>query len=161
MAPLDELLLVEAKAAQAAQANALAQAELARVQFQHALRRLHQAGASTRQIARAFSISHQRVHQLVDCRTWPCSFCDASQQSGATFIAGPGIKICHRCVERAGAAEPPFRSVPGTARRPKWESQCSFCGKGRSQVDAMAEQGTHRICAECLALCREIIAGKV
>ncbi|MGH9181237.1 MAG: hypothetical protein ACRDY5_05930, partial [Acidimicrobiales bacterium] len=62
MAPLDELLRAEAREAQAAQVHAQAQADLARVRFQHALRRLHQSGSSTRQIARAFKLSHQRVH---------------------------------------------------------------------------------------------------
>lgn len=161
MPPLDELLLAEATAAQAAQTHALAQADLARVQFQQALRRLHQAGASTREIARAFELSHQRVHQLIDSRSWPCSFCDAQQDSGATFIAGPGVKICHDCVALAAAGTAPFSSVPrATGHRPQWGCQCSFCGKARAEVDAMAEQGAHRICAECLVLCREIIAEK-
>lgn len=158
MAPLDEMLLAEAREAQAAQTHALAQADLARVRFQQALRRLNQAGASTREMARVFKLSHQRVHQLVDCRSWPCSFCEAPQDSGATFIAGPGVKICHRCVELAVASSPPFRMVAKSRRRP--EPTCSFCGKGRSEVDSMGEQVPHRICSQCLALCREIVAQK-
>ncbi|MEO6120631.1 MAG: ClpX C4-type zinc finger protein [Acidimicrobiales bacterium] len=160
MAPPDELLLAEAREAQAAQVHAQAQADLARVRFRQALRRLHQSGASTREIARAFKLSHQRVHQLVDCRDWPCSFCATPQDSGATFIAGPGVKICHACVARATAGDPPFRPVSLNREKGPPESKCSFCGKRRSQVEAMAEDGAHRICAECLALCREIIVAK-
>ncbi len=161
MPPLDEMLLAEAREAQAAQTHALAQADLARVRFQQALRQLNQAGASTREIARAFKLSHQRVHQLVDNRSRPCSFCDAAQDSETMSIAGPGVKICERCVALAGAGTAPFSMVPrATGRRPKWGTQCSFCGKGRSEVDGMAEHGASRICAECLELCREIIAEK-
>jgi predicted transcriptional regulator len=39
--------------------------ELARSDFHHAIRRLHAAGATMREIATAFGLSHQRVHQIV------------------------------------------------------------------------------------------------
>ena len=35
--------------------------------------------------------------------------------------------------------------------------QCSFCGKHRYQVAAMASAGDTRICDECLELCEEIL----
>ena len=160
MAPLQELLLAEAREAQAALTHAEAAAEVAKVRFRQSLGRLHEGGASTREIARAFKISHQRVHQLIDARGWPCSFCGEPQSSRATFIAGPGVKICHACVARAGAAEAPFAMVDRHSRRRGDAAACSFCGKARAEVDAMAEHAGQRICAECLALCREIIAGR-
>jgi hypothetical protein len=35
---------------------------------------------------------------------------------------------------------------------------CSFCGKHRYQVSAMASAGDTRICDECLELCDEIFS---
>lgn len=158
MAPLDELLLAEAREAQAALTHAEAGTELAKVRFRQALGRLHEGGASTREIARAVKLSHQRVHQLIDPRGWRCSFCGEPQASSATWIAGPGVKICHDCVARASAGEGPFTPVPRHHRRPGRAGDCSFCSKARAQVDGMAEHAGRRICAECLALCREIVA---
>ncbi|MGH9282687.1 MAG: ClpX C4-type zinc finger protein, partial [Acidimicrobiales bacterium] len=146
MAPLDELLLAEAREAQAAQAHAQAQADLARARFADAVRRLHRGGASMREIAKAFGLSHQRVHQLIDSKAWPCSFCGALQPDRATFIAGPGVRICNQCVALATGV------VSGDARarrrwaalapepcegRRKWrgDDDCSFCGKAPAQVD--------------------------
>ncbi|MCB0882268.1 MAG: hypothetical protein KDC33_08655, partial [Thermoleophilia bacterium] len=42
------------------------EAERARVDYQHSIRRLHADGGSLREIAEALGISHQRVHQIVD-----------------------------------------------------------------------------------------------
>ena len=42
------------------------EADRARVDFHHGLRRLHAAGGSMREIAKRFALSHQRVHQIVD-----------------------------------------------------------------------------------------------
>ncbi len=36
--------------------------------------------------------------------------------------------------------------------------QCSFCGKRRHQVAAMASAGDTRICNECLESCDEIVS---
>ncbi|MGH3209622.1 MAG: ClpX C4-type zinc finger protein [Trebonia sp.] len=36
--------------------------------------------------------------------------------------------------------------------------QCSFCGKRRDQVAAMASAADSRICDECLELCDEILS---
>lgn len=71
VSPLDERLLAEAREAQAAQVHAQAQAELARVRFADAVRRLHEGGASMREIARAFGLSHQRVHQIASGKGEP------------------------------------------------------------------------------------------
>ncbi len=38
----------------------------ARADYQHAIRRLHAAGGSMREIAEVLGLSHQRVHQIVD-----------------------------------------------------------------------------------------------
>jgi hypothetical protein len=174
MAPLDELLLAQAREAQAAQVHAQAQAELARVRFTNAVRRLHPGGASMREIGRALDLSHQRVHQLVtgkdkNGRRLACSFCGADQGAARKLIAGPGVYVCDACVALAGgmfagnaAADQRWsalRTAAGRAprRKPGAGDSCSFCGKAQSQVDAMADGGPFRICAECIALCNEII----
>ena len=170
MSPLDERLLAEAREAQAAQVHAHAQAELARVRFADAVRRLHAGGASMREIARAFGLSHQRVHQIATGKGGPeprCSFCGAAAPA-ARLIAGPGVFVCDRCVplaDRAMGGDPAAeqawaaqRSAAATGGRSgPDDDRCSFCGKGPEQVDAIAGGDGFRICRECLDLCAEII----
>jgi hypothetical protein len=42
------------------------EADRARADHHHAIRRLHAAGASMREIAEGLGLSHQRIHQIVD-----------------------------------------------------------------------------------------------
>ena len=84
-----------------------------------------------------------------------------------TLIAGPGVYICDRCIpmaSRAIAADEPARS-PATAIAPvaaeAIAEKCSFCGKRRYQVPGLAAAHSARICAECLALCREILTERL
>jgi Clp amino terminal domain, pathogenicity island component/ClpX C4-type zinc finger len=42
------------------------EAERARADHHHAIRRLHAAGASMREIAESMGLSHQRIHQIID-----------------------------------------------------------------------------------------------
>ena len=174
MAPLDELLLAEAREAQAAHAHAQAQAELARVRFAGTLRKLHDRGGSMREIARALKLSHQRVHQLItgdDKHTRPlvCSFCGRDQKESRKLIAGPGVYICGRCVHlatRVLAGDAKASRTWSTTPRPDLGRQkkrgagdgCSFCGKGPLLVAGMADGGAVRICSECLDLCDDIIS---
>jgi ClpX C4-type zinc finger len=90
--------------------------ERARADYHHAIRRLHAAGGSLREIAEALHLSHQRVHQIVGeaaeptRRRWrrepqvlpgppgPCSFCGRPHDVCAKLIAGPGVFICDRCL---------------------------------------------------------------
>jgi ATP-dependent Clp protease ATP-binding subunit ClpA len=62
---LDEQILQEAKAAREALLEVERQQEHAKVDYHHAIRRLHAAGGSLREIAEALGLSHQRVHQIV------------------------------------------------------------------------------------------------
>ena len=165
---VDDLLLARARQAQAAHVHAQAAAEVAKLEFHEALRRLHLEGASLREIARSLGLSHQRVHQLVGTEV-ACSFCGAARPSAGKLVAGPGAWICERCVgtatrlvagevdarRRWASLDPP----PGSAKA-KWRSgeRCSFCGKKPGQVTAMASAGDRRICDDCLRLCREIVA---
>ena len=63
---LDESLVESTQQARARLLDLEHEAERARVDFHHGIRRLHAAGGSLREIAQCFALSHQRVHQIVD-----------------------------------------------------------------------------------------------
>jgi ATP-dependent protease Clp ATPase subunit len=94
-----------------------------------------------------------------------CSFCGKHQKQVKKLIAGPDAYICDRCIDRL---HPVLAAVGKTAKTPiavirqvsdeGSDGWCSFCGKGRPQVEAMAAAGDARICNECLSLCDEIIS---
>src|SRR4051794_17484388 len=66
MMTLDEQLLSEAKTVRERLLDLQHEVDVARVDYQHVIRRLHAAGGSMREIAESLSLSHQRVHQIVD-----------------------------------------------------------------------------------------------
>jgi transcription elongation factor Elf1 len=176
---IDPDLLSQAKAAEARVIDAEHAAEVARCDFHRAVRRLQLAGGSLREIADALGLSHQRIHQIVESaggtRRWrkrsipredllTCSFCGRDQKHVKKLIAGPGVYICNRCAHVAEVVVDPALepgSVAGFMRQvsPDAAEQCSFCGKDRQRVSAMAAGGNDgaQICSECVALCREII----
>ena len=106
-----------------------------------------------------------------------CSFCGKSQKQVKKLIAGPRVYICDRCIsgahvviaEPGGTVSTPIATIHQVSDEGRAE-QCSFCGKHRHQVAAMAaavgvrlpgvkgsEPGEPRICNVCLELCDEII----
>jgi hypothetical protein len=62
---LDEKILGEARELRDTLLDLQHQEERARVDYQHAIRRLHAKGGSLREIADELGLSHQRVHQIV------------------------------------------------------------------------------------------------
>ncbi|MBO0772295.1 MAG: hypothetical protein J2P35_12630 [Actinobacteria bacterium] len=177
--PLDSDLLAEARAAEDRVTGAEHDAEAARAEFHRAIRRLQLAGGSLREIADEFGLSHQRVHQIVAAtggsRSWrgghagagellSCSFCGRHQKQVKKLIAGPDAYICDRCIDRGYTvlATGGKTASAGTAtiRRAGDDpgESCSFCGKSRLRVQAIAAAGDARICNECLDLCREVIS---
>ena len=93
-----------------------------------------------------------------------CSFCGETQKRVKKLIAGTGVYICDRCIGGALAVTAdPGRTVStpiATIQQAGDEAgaqQCSFCGKPRHQVAAMASTSDARICDECLDLCGEIV----
>jgi ClpX C4-type zinc finger len=161
---LDRELLHEAQAARERLAVSQHAAERARADYHLAVRRLHAAGGSLREIAEALRLSHQRVHQIVDeaaepARSWwrrraqrppgppgPCSFCGRSREDCAKLIAGPGVFICDRCVARATglSADPVVEGrAPGRMRLEPSGSRasCSFCGKQVRRVRRVVTSG--------------------
>jgi hypothetical protein len=63
---LDEQILAEAKEMRQHLVDLESQTAHARVDYHHAIKKLHAAGGSLREIADALELSHQRVHQIVD-----------------------------------------------------------------------------------------------
>jgi hypothetical protein len=160
---LDAELVRDAEAARQRLIASQHAAEQARADYHHAIRRLHAAGGSLREIAEVLRLSHQRVHQIIDeaaepARPWwrrrgrrrgpvgPCSFCGRSRQECAKLIAGPGVFICERCVAQAtrlsagsvveGWAEGPMRLEASGS-----EVRCSFCGRQARQVGFLVAGG--------------------
>jgi hypothetical protein len=62
---LDEGSRAEADEARLRMLDAQHALDVARSDFHHAIRKLHAAGATMREVATAFGLSHQRVHQIV------------------------------------------------------------------------------------------------
>jgi ATP-dependent protease Clp ATPase subunit len=107
-----------------------------------------------------------------------CSFCGKRQKQVKKLIAGPGAFICDGCIDRVHAVLTAAGKTAGTpvatiqqVSEGNHEDRCSFCGKSRHQVEAMAaavgvrlegvkgsEPGEPQICNECLGLCDEIVS---
>lgn len=176
---IDEGLLRRAREAGSQLADAQRQAELAKADYHHAVRRLHFAGASMREVAEALELSHQRVHQIIEAtggtggwksRRNPkapmaCSFCGLPDAEVAKLIAGPGIFICDQCVALvrrvgdSGVGEETERTridpVAGSALK------CSFCGKSAGKVGNMVAGPGLCVCGECVLLCEEVLAASL
>ncbi len=71
MMTLDEKVLDEARVARQRLVDLESQTAHARVDYHHAIKKLHAAGGSLREIAEALELSHQRVHQIVEGQAAP------------------------------------------------------------------------------------------
>jgi hypothetical protein len=160
---LDRELVREAERAKEQLAVAQHAAYRAKVDYHQAIRRLHAAGGSLREIAEALRLSHQRVHQIIDeaepTRRWwrrraqllsgpvgPCSFCGRPRDVCAKLIVGPGVFICDRCVILATrlAASPAVEDqAEGSMRlEPSGsEVRCSFCNLEARKVWHLVASG--------------------
>jgi hypothetical protein len=63
---LDEQVLAEAREVRQRLVDLESQTAHARVDYHHAIKKLHAAGGSLREIADVLELSHQRVHQIVE-----------------------------------------------------------------------------------------------
>ena len=117
---LDQRLLAEAESASARMAALEQETAAATTRYHRAIRRLHVAGSSMREIADVLHLSHQRVHQIVEAtggppRRWKlrstprlplaCAFCDKTPAEVTKLVAGASAYICGDCVEGAAAFE--------------------------------------------------------
>ncbi len=174
---LDDGLLKQTQVAAAQFAEAERQALLARAEYHTAIRRLHLAGASLREVAQAVGISHQRVQQIVDeaggtwwQRMWRtrkikrdavCTFCRRPPSEVAKLIAGPNVYVCDGCVVAAeqtiagGARRGPLGLATKGAR-----AVCSFCGKRHADGRPLVLADDAAVCGECLKLCRDFVDGR-
>jgi hypothetical protein len=167
---LDEGVLAEAEKARDQMEAAQDEVESARAAYHRAIRRLHAAGGTLREIGEALGLSYQRVHQVVDSGSMiedksasaaakgdvvRCTFCDRSQKVVKKLIAGPGVYICDDCIKAAPKGQRGLIPIADDATK----SRCSFCGKKRQKVESMVmpTSGAVRICNECLDLCVEIL----
>jgi hypothetical protein len=184
---VDQDLLAAARTAGDRFEAAEHEADLARTEYHQAVRRLHLAGASLRDVARTLGISHQRVQQIVQATggTWwsfiwrgrkvkpdmICSFCGLPSSQVAKLIAGPNVYICDACV---GAAEQVLRSnTPETSAGSSARMEpvpfsrkvrCSFCRQKPRQAVVgvnldlrLVCRGDKRVCERCLDICRRIL----
>jgi hypothetical protein len=184
---VDEKLLAEARQAQERLKHLELEAEAARAEFHHAVRRLVAEGSRPRDVAAALGLLGQQLHQIVqqpggserESRSRPadaglaCSFCGTSQYDVRKLIAGPGVYICDACVElvqgviSSGSVTSTRLGQVHAVADQDGRVRCRFCDKRRDQVAAMAVMSAEAggeasepaaICDECLSLCIEIIA---
>ena len=187
MGNVDEELLAEARQAQERLKDLEQEAEGARAEFHHAVRRLAAEGSRPRDVAAALGLDGQQLRQIVEQaggperegRTRPadagltCSFCATSQYEVRKLIAGPGVYICDACVEliqgviSSGSVTHTRLGPVHAVTDQDGRVRCRFCDKHRDQVTAMAAMSAEAggevsepaaICNECLSLCIEIIA---
>ena len=129
--------------------------------FQEAVRRLHEAGASTKEAAKSLDISEEAACRILGITPksglLKCGICGLSQKEVRKIIAGPGVYICDGCVALATALLAGDADGAGRVAAAGPADRCSFCGKSAEQVNAMAAGPDIRICSECLDLCHEII----
>jgi transposase-like protein len=98
---VDDNLLSAAR--QALSGMNVAQAALvdAREQFEAAVRRLAQSGASLKEVVDTLGISRESANRILGGKgtdLLTCSFCRRSQKEVGKLIAGPAGYICDRCV---------------------------------------------------------------
>ena len=172
---LDQQLLERARAEGRRLTEAERQAQLTRAEYHTAVRRLHLAGGSLRQIAQALGLSHQRVQQIVDeaggtwwQRVWRtrnrrdavCTYCGRPPSEVDKLIAGPNVFICDRCTAAAEKSAADAGARGGFAPAKHRLARCGFCGKIRSAARPIVASGGTNVCGECLAVCREILEGR-
>jgi hypothetical protein len=167
---LDSRLLGVAKKTAADLAEVERQALLARAEYHTAVRRLHLAGGSLREIADALALSHQRVHQIVDGaggswwrKAWRtrsttvdavCTWCKRPPSEVARLVAGPNVYICDGCVREA---EKNLRKGDASKTGPR-VARCTFCGRFAGKSRKVTTGSNANVCGECLALCRDFMS---
>ena len=185
---MDDKLLAEARRAQERLIDAERDVDVARAEFHRAVRRLHLHGSSLRELAANLSLSHQRVHQIVEeaggSRRWvrvrsrgegwrpdresllACTFCGKRQNQVRKLIAGPGVYICNRCIDAAvdvitcGRAARTALGEMTSVPEEQSGVRCNFCGKDRGQVERVAvmPEVTVERSSSSAAICSECLA---
>ncbi len=172
--PLNTELLEKARRAGVDLDEAERRALVSRAEYHAAVRRLHLAGASLREIAQALALSHQRVQQIVSDaggswwrRAWRtrrtvvdaiCTWCGRPPSEVSKLIAGPNVYICDACVESAERAAAGRAAAGPFAGLEKGRlARCAFCGKRHGQDRRIVMASAGNICSNCLRACRDIL----
>jgi hypothetical protein len=167
-------LLEKARTAGAELAEAEHKVLTSRGEYHAAIRRLHLAGASLREIAEALSLSHQRVQQIVSMsggswwrRAWRtrrsttsaiCTWCDRPPSEVDKLVAGPNVYICGGCVGTASRVERgSVKAGPLKLAKSVLLERCSFCHKRSTESRVVITGPNAHICGDCLRVCREIM----
>src|SRR5262245_21350995 len=171
---MSQELLNKARTAGAELAEAERRVLTTKADYHTAVRRLHLAGATLREVAEALSLSHQRVQQIVNGsggswwrRAWRtrrstvdavCTWCDRPPSEVAKLVAGPNVYICDACVAAAGRVER-GQGKAGALKTAKTGSRdrCTFCHKRSSDARTVITGPAANICSDCLRTCREIM----
>jgi hypothetical protein len=174
---LDPDLLDKVHRTAADVAEAERQALVARAEYHTAIRRLHLAGGPLREIAKALSMSHQRVQQIVSAsggswwrRAWSsrnanpdaiCTWCERPPSEVSKLVAGPRVFICDRCLGQAERAlADPHGAADGLEQAPKGgRERCAFCRRRPDEERAVVTGPTANICSECMRISREFMSG--
>ena len=173
---LDPELIAQAKDAAGRLAEAERQSLVSRGDYHTAIRRMHLAGGSLREIAQAMGLSHQRVQQIVRgaggswwSRVWRsrrigpeavCTWCGRPPAEVDKLIAGPRVYICDRCLAAAERTARSRASSPFTHAETRGAAKCSFCRKRPSAERPIVVAPVGHVCLECLRMCREIADGR-
>ncbi len=168
---INSALLERARQTGADLAEADRQALIARAEYHTAIRRLHLAGASLREIAETLSLSHQRIQQIVDGSggTWwrkawrtrgtvrdaVCTWCGRPPSEVGKLVAGPKIYICDACAEAAVHQLTATRAAG--SRLPDVRTRCSFCRRFGTGGRKIVTGPRANVCDACLTLCREFM----
>ena len=168
-------LLNRAHAARTDLEEAERRALLSRAEYHTAIRRLHLAGGSVREVAQSLSLSHQRVQQIVQGaggtwwrRMWRtrtmrpdavCTWCGRPPSEVAKLIAGPRVYICDGCIDAAERTASgrktsgPFSLTTRTSIR----RRCSFCSRTAGKDRPALAAAVGHVCGACLQTCRQIV----
>lgn len=162
---VDPELLEKAKSAAETLRRVELQAEMAKADYHHAVRRLHLGGASLREVATELGVSHQRVQQIVQAaggswwtRVWrnrnakpdmTCTFCGSPPGKVSKLVAGPKVFICDACVDKAERSD--LATAPRNSR-----TRCSFCDERPSEGNLVGANGAW-VCPGCLGQVRHIM----
>ena len=107
---------------------------------------------------------YESLRGRVERAALACSLCGRSGLDVAHLIAGPGVFICEHCVRDASRLASPAdrarrRRQLSVVPRAREDAKCDFCGKQIAEIERLVAGSSAAICSECLALCREELAG--
>ena len=171
---LPQELLEKARTAGADLAEAERNVLTIRGEYHTAIRRLHLAGASLREIAEMLSLSHQRVQQIVNVaggswwrHAWRtrrmtdgaiCTWCHRPPSEVSKLVAGPNVYICDGCVTAASRVERgTVKTGPLKLAKAGLLPRCTFCHNRASDTRVVVTGPEAHVCSECLRVCREIM----